>query len=282
MHTTILIKVLFFCTFLDASKAFDRLHYCKLFKLLVKRELPAHIIRVLINLYTNNFVRVSWCGVMSDYFLAVNGVKQGGVLSPVLFCVYIDDLLLALSKSGVGCYIGSNFVGALAYADDIVLIAPTATALRKLLAICGEYASKYCISFNAAKSKCLVVQGLPRSRRDLRSHLNNCVFTVNKQPIEFVESFKHLGHVITSNFEDDSDISNRRNDFIGQVNNMLCYFRKLTSFVKYRLFRSYCTSYYVCELWSLLIKIIEYIILRLMEKEYPFSVEFTTLLLYCR
>ena len=176
-------------------------------------------------------------------------------MSPVLFCVYIDDLLLALSKSGVGCYIGSNFVGALAYADDIVLIAPTATALRKLLAICGEYASEYCISFNAAKSKCLVV--LPRSRRDLRSHLNNCVFTVNKQPIEFVESFKHLGHVITSNFEDDSDISNRRNDFIGQVNNMLCYFRKLTSFVKYSLFRSYCTSYYGCELWSLLTKNIE-------------------------
>jgi len=41
------------------------------------------------------------------------------VLSPVLDCVYIDDLLLALSNSGVGCYIRNNFVGALAYADDI-------------------------------------------------------------------------------------------------------------------------------------------------------------------
>ena len=62
----------------------------------------------------------------------------------------IDDLLLALSKSGVGCYIGSNFVGALAFADDIVLIAPTATAMRKLLlSICGEFATEYCISFNA-------------------------------------------------------------------------------------------------------------------------------------
>src|SRR5664279_2354365 len=85
-----------FCTFLDASKAFDRVPYCKLFDLLVKRNVPAFIIRVLINFYTNNYVRVSWCGVMSDYFLALNGVKQGGVLSPVLFCVYIDDLLFAL------------------------------------------------------------------------------------------------------------------------------------------------------------------------------------------
>jgi len=58
---------------------------------------------------------------------------------PVLFCVYINDLLLLLSKAGIGCYIGSNFAGALAYTDDIGLIAPTATALRNLLIKCDEY-----------------------------------------------------------------------------------------------------------------------------------------------
>ena len=122
-----------FCTFLDASKAFDRVQYSKLFRLLIKRKLPVVIIRVLVNLYMGNFVRVGWCGVFSDYFLATNGVKQDGVLSPVLFCVYIDDMLLALSKAGVGCYIGHVFVGALTYANDIVLIAPSACA------ICGNY-----------------------------------------------------------------------------------------------------------------------------------------------
>jgi len=110
-----------FCTFLDASKAFDRLHFCKLFKLLLKRQLPAHILRVPINLYTNSCVRIAWGAITSVYFSAVNGVKQGAVLSPILFCFYIDALLLLLKKAGFGCYIGAHFVGALDYADDIVL-----------------------------------------------------------------------------------------------------------------------------------------------------------------
>jgi len=102
---------------------------------------------------------------MSSYFTAVNGFGECGVLSPVLFCLYIDDVLLSLSRSGVGCCVGSHFAGALAYADHIVLIAPTArpTAMRKLLGICGNYAIENCTTFNAAKSKCLVV--LPKNRR---------------------------------------------------------------------------------------------------------------------
>ena len=96
-----------------------------------------------------------WCYVR--VFLAVNGVKQGGVLSPVLFCSYIDGLLVALSRAGVGCFIGSDFVDALAYADDIVLLDPSATALRSMLAICDCYASEYSIFFYAEKSKCLVI-----------------------------------------------------------------------------------------------------------------------------
>jgi len=86
-------------------KTFDRVNYCKLFQLLVKRELPLLIVRVLANLYMNNLVRVSRGGAMTDYFTALNGVKQGAVLSPILYCVYVDNLLLILSKEDVGCFI---------------------------------------------------------------------------------------------------------------------------------------------------------------------------------
>jgi hypothetical protein len=61
------------------------------------------------------------CGVKSDFFLtAVNGVKQvNTVLSPALFCMYIDDLLELLCDIDFGCYIGTQFVGALANTDMI-------------------------------------------------------------------------------------------------------------------------------------------------------------------
>ena len=132
---------------------FDRVQYCKLFRLLFRRGLPACIVRILAVLYTSSQVRVLWASLVSDYFPVTNGVKQGGVISPILFCVYIDDLLLRLSSSGDGCYLGMNFVGALAYADDIVLLAPSPFAMRILLQICDSYAAEYDINFNPDKSK---------------------------------------------------------------------------------------------------------------------------------
>jgi len=66
--------------------------------------MPAFIVRVLINFYVGNFVRVPWCRIVSDYYLACNGVKQGGTLSHILFCLYINGLLVALSRDGVVCF----------------------------------------------------------------------------------------------------------------------------------------------------------------------------------
>jgi hypothetical protein len=127
--------------------------------------------------------------------------------SPVLFCIYIDELLTLLSQAGVGCYIGSQFVGVLAYADDVVIIAPTATAMRKLLDICDDYARQYNMSFNANKSKWLAV--VPRRRRTLYDQVDQCLFFVGGKRIDFVNSFVHLGHIISAMQNDDDDVRNR-------------------------------------------------------------------------
>jgi hypothetical protein len=217
--------------------------------MLIKRGLPASIVRILIHLYTGHLVRVLWAGTASNYFCAVNGVKQGGVVSPILFCIYIDELLIGLSESGYGCYIGVNFVGALAYADDIVLICPTATAMRKLLIVCDSFAHNLNILFNAQKSKFIVIAA--GNRHHLIDIMRKCVFYVGGNCIENVNSFVHLGHIITDRLGDSDDILYRRNCFIGQANNVLCYFNKLDTFVKLNLFKAYCSSLYGCELWNL-------------------------------
>jgi len=79
-------------------------------------------------------------------------VLSKGVLQVLSCSVYIDNLLAKLANCGVGCYIGSVFVAALAYADDIVLLASPPSVLHKMLHMCELFASAYDIKFNVDKS----------------------------------------------------------------------------------------------------------------------------------
>ena len=108
-------------TFLGYNKAFDLVDHHKLFGILKKRGLPILILHFLCSWYCKQEMKVQWGSCLSRGFIVSIGVRQGGVLSPYLFAVYLDGLLEELSNSGVGCYWGSSFVGVLAYADDIVL-----------------------------------------------------------------------------------------------------------------------------------------------------------------
>ena len=175
-----------FCTFLDATKAFDRVKYFKFFNCLLDRKLPDVIFRFLCKLYTSHITRVIKNGMLSWWFNVVNGVKQGGVLSPVLFCIYVDGLLLAICTAGFGCFICSMFTGILAYADDIALLVPTVLAMRKMLWVCEEYASEYYVLFNASKSKCIICVSLQKSMCD---YLLNIKFTLTGKVIETVKSW---------------------------------------------------------------------------------------------
>ena len=155
-----------YCTFLDATKAFDRVEYSKLFRQLMSRGLPSIIIRFLLNMYVGHVTRVEWNGIRSDNFSVCNGVKQGGIVSPVLFpvlfCLYIDGLLQSLANLGVGCTIGEVFVGVLAYADDIVLMAPTPNAMRMMLETCDSYAKEFNIVFNPRTTKLFLSTFAPK------------------------------------------------------------------------------------------------------------------------
>ena len=84
---------------LDATKAFDRIDFCKLFREMIKRKLPPLVIRLIMEMYEKQSMAVRWNNEYSDSFGVSNGVKQGGVLSPIFFCIYIDNLLMSLKKT---------------------------------------------------------------------------------------------------------------------------------------------------------------------------------------
>ena len=133
---------------LDASKAFDRVEYVKLFSDLRERKLCPIVLRLLMNMYVNQCLQVRWNSLVSDRFSIANGVKQGGVLSPILFSIYMDKLIKQLRNSKIGCKIVNQYVEVFCYADDISLLCPSITGLKQMLLLCETYAEEYNIRFN--------------------------------------------------------------------------------------------------------------------------------------
>ena len=78
---------------LDATKAFDRVHFVKLFSLLLERSMCPTLLKLLVFMYTHPRLNVLWQSVTANSFQCSNGIKQSGVLSPILFCVYMDGIL---------------------------------------------------------------------------------------------------------------------------------------------------------------------------------------------
>ena len=77
------------------------------------------------------------------------GVRQGGILSPILFSLYLDDVLIKLARTNVGCYWDDTFAGALAHVHDIT------SALRKLLAVFESIGTNHMLKFNPDKTQCI-------------------------------------------------------------------------------------------------------------------------------
>ena len=140
--------------YLDASKAFDWVRHSTLFVKLINRNMPMYFVRILERWYSEQ--TTGMCIKWGNCFSISNGVRQGGILSPYLFSIYLDDLFMLLKKAAPGCYVGNVLVNHLMYADDIFCFYPSAKGLRLLLDICCKYADDHGIVFNGKKTNCLV------------------------------------------------------------------------------------------------------------------------------
>jgi len=113
---------------LDLSKAFDKVNHQAMFIKLMKRNILVKLLSLIENLFCCCSSCIKWNNVWSGVFQINLGVRQGSVLSPFVFAIYLDDLS-KLCSSFTGCYI-------ILYADDILLISPSVTKLESLLHCC--------------------------------------------------------------------------------------------------------------------------------------------------
>ena len=171
-----------YVTFLDCTKAFDRISHFGLFTKLINCGFPLCYLLCLIYWYSNMSCRVKWGSQYSRSFEIPLGIKQGGINSPDFFSLHMDDLIRVLRNLKIGCHIHRMFIAMILFADDICLMAPTRSALQSMINACESYRCSHGLLFNAKKSKVMIFSKVDVDYTSFEPiMLNGCV-------VEYVDS----------------------------------------------------------------------------------------------
>ena len=232
-----------YVAFLDASKAFDKISHWTLFRKLIDRNVPMYLIKILCYWYQHQLMSVRWGYSISNVFNVTNGVRQGGILSPKLFNIYIDGLSNILNNSSIGGSLGGKRINHMLYADDLCIVSLSSAGLQKLLSICDEYCASHSITFNVKKSVCMFF------KCTVNKHCDNSTVFLSGNQINFVQEVKYLGVLLNPSMKTSIDVSRQTRKFYAQANMLLRNFRYCSNEVKCSLFKSFCTNMYCCPLW---------------------------------
>ena len=228
---------IFICS-MDLSKAFDRVCHNTLFKILIKRKIPPYIINVLENWYATQRFIVKWGNEFSSPFQTKCGIRQGSVLSALLFAVYVDDLSDKHLNNELGCSMGDNKINHILYADDLILISPSVKSLQNQIDTCKEYFVKHHLTVNAEKTKVMVIK--PKGYMDFGIP----ELCIDGERLEVVQNIKYLGMHINSELKDDEHITSLYRGQCMRGNLLLRNFYMCDVDAKVHLFKSFCTSLY--------------------------------------
>ena len=167
-------------------------------------------------MYTEQSGFVKLRGRRSLSFILANGMREGAAGSPILWAVYADKILLVLRRSGLGCHVGGLWMGAVMYADDLALLAPTQAILAAMLALVVAKGEELNLKFSSnqdpakCKSFCLYFVGPRQSGKVTYPTpllLNGVVLPWRKKAV-------HLGHTLHQDLTMDSDAAERKAQFI--------------------------------------------------------------------
>jgi hypothetical protein len=171
-----------------------------------------------------------------------NGIRQGGIISPVLFCIYMDQLLKRLEDAGLGCHMGKHFYGALSYADDLTLAVPSISGLRKMLEICEEYGDEYSVDYNSTKTVCVLFS---RRKVTVKPEVQ-----LHGATLKWVNKVKHLGNHLESNLRETTEITMKKSDLIQRVNTLLVSLGGSKDCILSKVFNSQCAHFYGAQAWN--------------------------------
>ena len=177
-------KDLYMC-FIDYKKAFDCVDHERLWVILRAMGVPVHLIVLLKRLYTNQEATVRTEFGETDNIDIGKGVRQGCILSPLLFNIYAENIMReALEEWESGISIGGRMVTNLRYADDTTLLAGTKEDLTELVERVRRASEKAGLYLNVGKTKVMTTGDIGE-------------VTVDGKDIEIVTKFVFLGALIT-------------------------------------------------------------------------------------
>lgn len=232
-----------FCAFLDLSKAFDNVNHSKLISKLIRSNISPSIVNTLNHIYSNQYVKVKFNGIYGQTWRLCNGVRQGGVISPILFNLYINEVLERLNNLNIGCILDIQRHNSQGYADDLTLLAPSSESLKYLLIEICKILNELNLSLNAQKSVCMIFN--PKSEKILFLPK----FLVNGTELKIVNSFKYLGIIISNDLKIKEDIKRCECAFLRQFYSIFRRFHFAEKNIMLFLFRSHCLSMYGTDLW---------------------------------
>ena len=228
--------------FVDITKAFDSVDHHTLLKKLIDVGVPNIFVNFIKFWYSNQKVRVKFGNAISKSWIICNGVRQGGVLSSLFFNLYIDSVLTNISSMNIGCKMGLVTSNIIAYADDVVLLSPSASGLQILIDYFCNMIRQLGLNVNINKTKYMIFS--------LKAKVKlGKLIKVEQNPIQYVETFKYLGFYIQNDMRDTEDVVNTRNKFYRDFNCILRKFACVDKDVFLYLFKQYCIQLYGAELW---------------------------------
>ena len=236
---------------MDLSKAFDLVEWVSLFHTLIKKGVSPIFLRILMYIYRNQTCEVKWNSKYSHKFSVKNGVRQGAISSPILFSIYIDDLIKQLRVLGLGCRFDGHFYGVLGYADDLLLLSASRSGLQAMVSICEKFASARKLKFSTnvnpikSKTKCVIFDKSKKAKENIAPIL------LDGNPLPWVEEVKHLGNILEANNSMTRDCLIKRGRFIGKVNSLMQEFNFVQPSVMMKILNIYCSSFYGSNLWNL-------------------------------